>query len=161
MQKHLPQLISLIKNKKILQGIGLILVIAFGGNAYFNESPTLSENNAPAYQQDISEIASAFENKRSDVQVKGEGRVTRILPDDNEGSRHQKFIIQLSANQKILVAHNIDLAPRISELKVGDSIEFHGEYEWNAKGGVIHWTHHDPGGRHTDGWLKHKGRTYQ
>jgi hypothetical protein len=33
--------------------------------------------------------------------------------------------------------------------------------KWNPQGGVIHWTHHDPAGRHLSGWVKHNGRTYQ
>lgn len=53
------------------------------------------------------------------------------------------------------------LAPRIGGLSAGDTIAFRGEYEWNPKGGVIHWTHHDPGYRHIDGWLLHDGVTYQ
>lgn len=61
----------------------------------------------------------------------------------------------------MLIAHNIDLAPRINAIKVGDEVEFYGEYEWNSKGGLIHWTHTDPKGYHVDGWLKHAGKTYQ
>jgi hypothetical protein len=33
--------------------------------------------------------------------------------------------------------------------------------ESNSQGGVIHWTHNDPQGRHTAGWLEHNGRRYQ
>ena len=106
------------------------------------------------------EILSAFTNQRSDLQVKGTGIVSRTLRDDNEGSRHQKFILKLDSGQSLLVAHNIDLAPRVDGIKSGDRIDFHGEYEWSEQGGVLHWTHDDPGGRHKNGWLKHKGKTY-
>ncbi len=106
-------------------------------------------------------LRKAFDNRQSDIQVKGSGKVIKILPDDNKGSRHQRFILKLSSGQTLLVAHNIDLAPRISSISNGDEIQFFGEYEWNSKGGVIHWTHHDPYGRHIGGWLKHNGRTYQ
>jgi hypothetical protein len=108
-----------------------------------------------------SALQAAFKNRQSDLQVQGEGVVTRILPDDNEGSRHQRFILRLGTGQTLLIAHNIDLAPRVSGLDSGDAVTFYGEYEWNSKGGVIHWTHHDPDNRHVGGWLKHRGRTYQ
>ena len=108
-----------------------------------------------------SEVLAAFKSKRSDVQVRGSGIVKRNLADDNEGSRHQKFILTLDNNQSLLVAHNIDLAPRINSLEVGDKVEFYGEYEWGERGGVLHWTHDDPGGRHVDGWLKHESKLYQ
>ena len=106
-------------------------------------------------------LETAYKNRQSDVQVEGAGRVVKVLPDDNEGSRHQKFILELGSGQTILIAHNIDLAPRIPGLREGDSVAFYGEYEWNDKGGVVHWTHHDPQGRHADGWLKHQGKRYQ
>ncbi len=106
-------------------------------------------------------LAAAFENRRSDVQVQGSGRVSRVLPDDNKGSRHQRFIVQLASGQTVLVAHNIDLAPRVTSIKAGDPVEFNGEYEWNERGGVIHWTHHDPQGVHEAGWIRHAGQTYQ
>jgi len=104
-------------------------------------------------------IAEAFRSRTSSVQVSGVGVVRRILPDDNEGSPHQRFILELSNGQTVLVSHNIDLAARLSSLDRGDTVEFFGEYEWNANGGVIHWTHHDPARRHVGGWLKHEGRT--
>jgi hypothetical protein len=106
-------------------------------------------------------VSRAFESRQSDVPVEGSGEVIRILADDNEGDRHQRFILQLASGQTLLVAHNIDLAPRLAQLKVGDTVEFSGEYVWNEQGGVIHWTHRDPRGQHGAGWLKLRGVTYQ
>lgn len=105
-------------------------------------------------------LAEAFNARRSGVQVNGEGVVSAILADDTQGSRHQRFVLRLASGQTVLVAHNIDLAPRISGLAKGDTVGFNGEYEWNTKGGVVHWTHRDPAGRHAPGWLRHRGQTY-
>ena len=110
---------------------------------------------------DDAKIQQAFQTQKSDIQVRSSGIVKAVLADDNNGSRHQKFILQLQNGLTVLVAHNIDLSPRINGLQKGDALEFYGEYEYSEKGGVIHWTHHDPQQRHTDGWLKYKGRTYQ
>jgi len=71
-----------------------------------------------------SAIGRAFASGTSDVQVEGEGRVIRILSDDVDGSRHQRFIVQLASGQTLLITHNIDLAPRIAGLKVWDSVGF-------------------------------------
>ncbi len=106
-------------------------------------------------------LRQAYEDRRSDLQVEGRAVVTRVLRDDLKGSRHQRFLMRTDDGLSLLVAHNIDLAPRVEGLHEGDEIEFAGEYEWNDKGGVIHWTHHDPRGRHPGGWLKHNGRTYR
>ncbi len=139
----------------IIAGLGYAVFHRSGGNfpaGIFSGSET-SENNQL--------LQDAFNNEESDIQVTGSGKVIRLLPDDNEGSRHQKFIIRLGTGQTLLIVHNIDLAPRINSLRKGDQIEFNGEYEWNSQGGVVHWTHHDPDGYHEDGWLKHDGRKYQ
>ena len=106
-------------------------------------------------------LRRAFEQRTSNLQVEGRGVVKRVLPDDNEGSRHQRFILELSSGQTLLIAHNVDVAPRVPGLRKGDKVTFRGEYEWNPQGGVIHWTHQDPDGRHPGGWLKHKGKTYR
>ena len=110
---------------------------------------------------DDSEIGRAFKNRTSDVQVEGKGVVTRIIADDLAGSRHQRFILRLASGQTLLIAHNIDIAPRVAGLQQGDTVSFYGEYVWNAQGGMVHWTHRDPEGKHVAGWLKHNGRTYQ
>jgi hypothetical protein len=107
------------------------------------------------------QIDNAYQNKQSNVPVQGSGKVLKVLSDDNSGSRHQRFILKLPSNLTVLVAHNIDLSNKIKDLKAGDNVEFYGEYEWNNKGGVLHWTHKDPRGKHKDGWLKHNGIVYK
>ncbi|MDR0903897.1 MAG: DUF3465 domain-containing protein [Ruminococcus sp.] len=118
---------------------------------------TTTTTTAPA-DTEADYIKSLFDEKKSDVWVTGSGVVNRILKDDNEGDRHQRFILELSTGQTILFAHNIDIAPRIDDLKKGDKIEFYGEYIYSDEGGTIHWTHHDPDGSSEGGWLK-KGDT--
>jgi hypothetical protein len=119
------------------------------------------ERSNPPSSGDTTAIARAFEQHARDVQVEGEGVVTRILGDDTSGSPHQRFIVRLASGQTVLIEHNIELAPRIADLNEGDTVGFYGEYVWNTQGGIVHWTHHDPAGRHVAGWLKHKDRTYQ
>jgi len=92
--------------------------------------------------------------------VSAAGNVSRLLSDDREGSRHQRFIVGFPSGRTVLVAHNIDLAARVRSLEVGDAVRLRGQYEWNEKGGVIHWTHRDPDGSHEAGWIEHDGERY-
>ena len=110
---------------------------------------------------DSGDIARAYAAHRSGVQVHGSGIVAKVLKDDEEGSRHQRFILHMDSGQSVLFAHNIDLASRVPDLYAGERVEFEGEYEWNEKGGVVHWTHRDPSGRHPAGWLKVAGSVYR
>jgi len=143
--------------KKLL----VIVILAALAYSFVQEyRPAVTDSGYSAQNTD-SVLQEAFDKGQSDIQVRGQGRVSRILKDDTEGSRHQRFIMKLNSGQSILVSHNIDLAPRVAGLRQGDTLEFFGEYEWNHKGGVIHWTHHDPAGRHVGGWIKHAGKTYQ
>ncbi|MEL0658782.1 DUF3465 domain-containing protein [Psychromonas arctica] len=154
--------------KKILVFIVIGIVIAFyqwsfnnsNVSASVKDSKVVADNNVTASSTNES-AEVAYQNRRSDVQVNGSGTVIKLLNDDNKGSRHQKFILRLGSGHTILIAHNIDLAPRINSISQGDQVEFYGEYEWNDRGGVVHWTHSDPNGYHVGGWLKHQGRTYQ
>jgi len=153
------------------KNLGLLLALVVGILLYLNEQGMLSGGHAPperapgatreAQASGAAAIAQAYRAQRSDLQVMAEGVVKKVLSDDRDGSRHQRFLLRLDNGQTLLVAHNIDLAPRIDSLRAGDTVAFFGEYEWNNQGGVIHWTHHDPAGRHVDGWLRHRGKTYQ
>jgi hypothetical protein len=106
-------------------------------------------------------LAEAFVERAGNLEVEGDGTVVSILADDTEGERHQRFIVRLASGQTLLVAHNIDIAPRVTSLQVGDQVAFKGVYEWNDQGGLIHWTHRDPSGSHVAGWIKHDDHTYQ
>ena len=106
-------------------------------------------------------LSTAYRSRRSHVEVCGHGVIAKVLRDDTQGARHQRFIVRLPGGQTLLVAYNLDLAPRIDGLRAGAPIEFAGEYEWNGQGGVVHWTHRDPGGRHSPGWIRYGGREYQ
>ncbi len=108
------------------------------------------------------QVLNAYRNRQSDVIVENvSGTVEAILPDDVEGSRHQRFIIRLASGNTVLIVHNIDLAARINSLREGDRVSVKGEYEWNERGGLIHWTHRDPRNVHAHGWIDHNGLRYQ
>lgn len=142
-----------------LNRIILLIVIAIAASAILPYQPPEPESGQPLSSDQ--RLRKAFNDLESDLQIEGSATVKKILPDDNKDVRHQRFLIQLSHGQTIMVAHNIDLANRISGLKVGDRIRFYGEYEWNNQGGVIHWTHRDPANKHPHGWIEHKGLRYQ
>lgn len=108
------------------------------------------------------QVLNAYRNRQSDVIVENVvGMVEAILPDDLEGSRHQRFIVRMANGNTVLIVHNIDLAARIDSLREGDRVSVKGEYEWNDRGGLIHWTHHDPRNVHPGGWIDHNGLRYE
>ena len=109
---------------------------------------------------DAGEVEAAFAAQRSGQWVETRGRVKRMLADDSVGSRHQRFILELDSGNTLLVAHNIDLARRIP-LALDDRVILRGRYEWNDRGGVVHWTHHDPDGSLPGGWILHQGVRYR
>ncbi len=146
----------------------IILLLISLSTIYFRQYQShLSHELTPKTTEKSSEftnpatIKQAFENQQSNLQVKQSGRIIKILRDDKYGAKHQRFLVQINSGHKLLIAHNIELSPRIDDLKEGETIIFYGEYELNNKGGVIHWTHRDPRGHHPDGWLIYNNRKYQ
>ncbi len=165
-----------MKRPLSIKAVFVILVVCVG--YFFTTHHEKNHTSLPDLTQNSSSFQTQSQQPSSDVNqnrpppsfdhrpIEGSGVVVKILPDDNKsgginGSRHQRFLLRLSPEQTVLVAHNIDLSPRIDHLRVGRTVEFKGEFINNEKGGVIHWTHHDPKRKHIDGWLKYAGQTYQ
>ena len=124
----------------------------------FNTSEEASSSTA-GITSDLA-LQELYAQGTSYVQVVVNAQVTRILADDTEGDQHQKFIVALGSGQTLLIAHNIDIAPRVP-VAVGTRLTIAGEYIWNAEGGLVHWTHHDPDGSHVDGYILLDGVYYK
>ncbi len=112
-------------------------------------------------QADDAAIVADFQNHRSNVEVTADGTVVRLLPDRTTSTgMHEQFIIKLTAQDlTVEIEHNISIAARVPVAQ-GDHVIVHGEYVWTAKGGLIHFTHHDPQGTHEGGYIQDNGKTY-
>ena len=86
--------------------------------------------------------------------------VKKMLRYDDRGLPHEKFLLILSNGSTILVAHNTKMAPYVP-IQEGDIVTVKGEFIWNAKGGLIHWTHHTDTPNHQGGYIEFKGKRYE
>jgi hypothetical protein len=154
---------SVMRRKKLTPG-RLILVLALMLIGTLVKTYLVPDGPETGTTQELENqgltIEEAARARQSEVMLTAQGTVQRTLADDNEGSRHQRFILETNSGHTVLVAHNIDLAPRVP-LDRGDRVEVRGQFEWNERGGVLHWTHHDPAGRHAEGWIRHEGQIYE
>lgn len=99
--------------------------------------------------------------KRDDgTWIEVRGFVKRLLSNDNDGSRHQRLILDIGAGRTLLIAHNIDLAEPVP-VGIGDRVQVRGMYEWNDLGGLMHWTHHDPLGIEDGGYVRFRRSVYR
>jgi hypothetical protein len=120
-----------------------------------------TQTSAATDRADDAAIAADFVNHRSNVEVTADGVVVGTFPDrKSSDGTHEQFIIRLtSQNLTVEIEHNISIGRRVPVAQ-GDEVVVHGEYIWNAQGGLIHFTHHDPQGTHENGYITDKGQTY-
>ncbi len=148
------------RNVKLIGGFILAVVALLVAGPEWGRTTTKRGAGTSPSAPETSSLRTLVETQQSGVMIELEGIVDRVLSDDLKGSRHQRFILKVGDGRTVLVSHNIDLADKVP-LQRRDTVTLYGQYEWNEKGGVVHWTHHDPKGRHADGWIQHEGRRYQ
>ena len=153
-------------NLRNLMVIAVLVIAAawqyFSGHVGKQPSTTSSSSasSAPANQtKTIAQLRAAANDPNAKFWTNIQGSVIKNLKDDTEGDRHQKFLVQVANDLTLLVSHNIDVASRVP-VREGDAVKVQGEYVWNNRGGVIHWTHHDPKGRKAGGWIELNGKRY-
>lgn len=146
--------------------VALLVIGLISLREYFPDIDFLGDADADRASLVSSELGGNVKSKIRippvpDGFIHGSGKVYRILPDDRDGVPHQKFLIRTGDGESLMVVHNIELAPRIDDVAVGDAVEYCGEFVDNDKGGLVHWTHRDPDGSRLGGWLIHGGRIYR
>ena len=150
--------------KKIIAIVVVVVVAVFYADEYNTEA---NSKNAAAPATHTEELANndkllkLIKRRQSGQMVLVNVRVLKLLSDDLQGDRHQRMILKvIGSNNTLLLAHNIDIANRVPA-QVGQELVVYGQYEWNEKGGVIHWTHRDKNNRHPNGWVLHNNNRYQ
>lgn len=163
-----------MNNQKLIRVIATVIIAAVvGGYNYLindknyseNTSSSASSNTAKspklANQESVNQkIRKERENPHAQFWLETNAQVIKLLKDDKKGNPHQKFLVKLAPDITLLVAHNIALADRVP-VSQGDQVKIRGRYEWNNRGGVLHWTHHDPKGRKEGGWIYANGKYYK
>ncbi|MCA1778196.1 MAG: DUF3465 domain-containing protein [Xanthomonadaceae bacterium] len=104
-------------------------------------------------------LLDAFEDGRTSIWVSGQAPVSQILGDEGIGGPHQRFVLRLNEGVTIIVRHSLQASERVP-VERGDSVRFHGRYDWEASGGIISLTHSDPEQPGGGGWVEHKGVRY-
>lgn len=122
---------------------------------------SLSPAATPGISADNAAVQGAFERRAENVELTATGAVDRVLSDqDGPSGPHERFIVRLpDVGMTVLVEHNLSIAPRVPVV-VGEPVVVHGEYVWNAQGGLLHFTHHDPDRSHEGGYIVYAGRRY-
>ena len=72
---------------------------------------------------------------------------------------HEEFAAQTTEGP-VDIIDNVGIAPRVP-VQPGEPITVRGEMVHDpGKLPIVHWTHHDPGKAHQDGFIRLQGRVY-
>ena len=123
-----------------------------------------SSGSGAAPGADNAAVYDDWQAQRSYVEVTASGTVTRLLGTRRGPSGdHEGFLMKLDGAGRgltIRVEDNVGLTGPVP-LVAGDALEVRGEYIFDPRGGLVHYTHRDPSGRHAAGFILTGGRLYQ
>jgi hypothetical protein len=110
-------------------------------------------------------VYEAWRTGRSNVEVTAEGSIASMLGTvTGPSGAHEGFSLHLRGASghglTVRVEDNVDLTGRVP-LSAGEDVEVRGEYVYDANGGIIHYTHRDPSGRHAAGFVRAGDALYQ
>ena len=108
----------------------------------------------------VADAQRACSSGTSHVEIHVAGKIARYLGTRNsESGEHEGFLVTpRGSSAHLLIEDNVNITGFIP-MRNGDSVELQGQYECND--GVVHWTHHDPSGRHIMGYVVVNGRRFQ
>lgn len=137
--------------------LALVLLFSFSASVLAQSLPVCKTRNGTELTPSVTELKRYIDtNNGKRPMVFVEGVIKEILPEDKLGRPHQKFIMSVRGI-KVQVVHGMDYG-RIP-LRTGIQVKVCGEF-LNSQGGMIHWTHYDPGARHPDGFIALDGEVY-
>lgn len=118
--------------------------------------PVANEGNSVVYD--------AWRAQRSHVEVTASGVIARDLGTrSGVSAAHEGFLLHLAGASgrglTVRVEANVDFTGAMP-IAAGEPVVVRGEYEFDPRGGVIHWTHRDPRGRHPDGFIQIQNKRY-
>ena len=92
------------------------------------------------------------------------GCVVAGADDAGPSGGHEGFLLHLRGaagrGLTVRVEDNVDLTGYIP-LAAGDDVTVRGEYVFDPRGGLVHYTHRDPRGHHAAGYVRARDRLYQ
>jgi hypothetical protein len=97
------------------------------------------------------------------MQVRYSGTVLsqpRFFYSRHSHREHEQFDVRADDGSRFSVVDNVSIAPRVP-VQPGDRVTVQGELvRAHVSPPIVHWTHHDPGGRHPGGFVSLDGRVY-
>ncbi len=134
--------------RSLIAGLALALTAACASHA---EKP----DNAAA--------CNDYASQNSGGEVLVSGHVVALLGSrEGRSGEHEGYLLKLDGSCDLLlkVETNTSITGPIPFAR-NEPVIIKGVYVYDPLGGLIHWTHHDPSGRHMNGYVIAGGKSYR